>query len=117
MYIAAIIVILLLGGMLVSLLVESIPAIRHNGLGFITNTVWNPVKGNYGALPFILGTLITSFIALFVSLPFSMAVSILLSEYLKKGPVAAFLRTAIDLLAGVPSIIVSFGEWEKNPRL
>ncbi len=106
--IMGIIVILILAGILVSLFVESLPAIKYNGFGFLINNVWDPVTDRYGAVPFLLGTLLTSFLALVISIPFSLAVSIVLAEYLKEGWIPAILKSATDLLAGVPSVIYGF---------
>jgi phosphate transport system permease protein len=61
-----------------------------------------------GALPFLVGTLATSFLALGIAVPFSLAISIFLGEYFREGPVSSFLRSAIDLLAGIPSVIYGF---------
>src|SRR6185312_6681570 len=61
-----------------------------------------------GALPFLVGTLLTSFLALIISTPFSIAVAIFLGEYYKKGVVAEIFKNVIDLLAGIPSVIYGF---------
>jgi phosphate transport system permease protein len=66
------------------------------------------VAGRYGALPFLVGTLVTSFLALAVSIPFSLAISIFLGEYFRNGAVSSFLKSAIDLLAGIPSVVYGF---------
>ncbi len=106
------VILLLLVGIFFSLLREALPAIRHNGFGFITGTLWNPRRGIYGAFSFIVGTLLTSFIALLLSVPFALAISVLLCEYLERYRngkiVALFLRNATDLLAGIPSVIYGF---------
>lgn len=66
------------------------------------------VSGTFGALPFLVGTLLTSFLALLICLPFSLAISILIFEYFKKGLVSSFLKNVTELLAGIPSIIQGF---------
>jgi phosphate transport system permease protein len=98
----------LLVGIFITLVVHSMPAIKQLGAGFLYGTTWNPVTGELGALPFILGTLLTSFLALAISLPFSLAISIYLGEYFREGPVSSFLKSAVDLLAGIPSVIYGF---------
>lgn len=62
----------------------------------------------FGALPFVVGTLLTSIIALLISLPFSIAVSLFLGEYYTSGPISNTLKTANELLAGIPSVIYGF---------
>ncbi len=91
-----------------TLLISSIPSIKTFGFGFIFGKVWNPVSQKFGALPFIVGTLLTSFLALIISTPFSLALSIYLGEYATKGVVSTVLQNAIELLAGIPSVIYGF---------
>jgi phosphate transport system permease protein len=80
----------------------------HNGLAFLTGTTWDPVANVYGALPFLVGTLLTSFIALVIAMVLSLAVSILLGEYLTRGPFSTVLRSLVELLAGIPSVVYGF---------
>jgi phosphate transport system permease protein len=108
LYLAAFIVLALLAGILVTLLVGSGPAMGKLGLGFLYGRTWNPVADEFGSLPFLIGTLATSFLALAISLPFSVAISVLLGEYFREGMLSSLLRSAIDLLAGVPSVIYGF---------
>ncbi len=105
---AAVIFVLLLTGIFVSLVYFSYPAIRELGFGFITGTKWDPVMGDFGAFPFLVGTLITSFIALILSFPLSITIAILLSEYLQSGVVHNYIKSSVELLAGIPSIIYGF---------
>ncbi len=99
----------LLVAIFVTLFVFSIPAIRKFGFSFLANTTWDPVIGEFGALPFIVGTVLTSFIALLLSMPFSFAVCIFLTEYFPAGWLSNLLTSALELLAGIPSII--YGMW------
>ncbi len=78
------------------------------GLGFITDTAWNPVRGEFGALPFIAGTLLTSGMALLIAFPISIGIAILLSEYLP-GPLREPLIFLVELLAAIPSVV--YGLW------
>ncbi len=105
---AALLVLLLLGGVAVSLAVGSWPAFAHFKFAFLTREIWNPVTDEYGALAPVFGTLVTSFLALLLAIPVSLGIAIFLTELAPawlKRPVG----TAIELLAAVPSII--FGIW------
>ncbi len=104
-----VLLLVLLGAIFITLFVFSIPAIKKFGLSFLFNTTWDPVIGEFGALPFIVGTVLTSFIALFLSIPFSFSVSIFLTEYFPSGWLSNLLTSALELLAGIPSII--YGMW------
>lgn len=98
----------LLAGIFITLVIHSMPAIRQLGVAFLYGTTWDPVTCELGALPFVVGTLLTSFLALAISIPFSLAISIYLGEYFREGPVSSFLKSAVDLLAGIPSVIYGF---------
>ena len=106
---AGALMVMLLGGMFLTLVIDSLPAIRATGLSFLTGTTWDPVFKQYGALSFLVGTLITSFLALGISLPFSLAIALFLGEYFRHGALSSLLRSAIELLAGIPSVI--YGMW------
>lgn len=105
------IILFIAGGMMYSLIEGSIPAFKNFGLKFIFNNIWNPTEGkeNYGALPFIAGTIITSVTALLISLPLSFSASLFLGEYYKGTKMAKVLGMMVDLLAGIPSIV--YGLW------
>ncbi len=109
LYLTALSIIVLLAAVCLTLIIWSIPSMRVFGLRFITGTVWDPVSHEYGALPFLVGTLLTSFTALLMSIPFSVAISIFLGEYYERGVVPSFLKSCIEVLAGIPSII--YGMW------
>lgn len=95
--------------MMVSLFIFSFPAIKTAGLEIFTGSDWHPEGGKFGGWPFIAGTLITSALALLISLPFSLTIAIALGEYFKKGFFSAVISSSIELLAGIPSII--YGTW------
>jgi phosphate transport system permease protein len=99
----------LLTAVLVTLFMKAIPAIQKFGLSFFVSTSWNATAGSFGALPFLVGTLLTSFLAIFIAIPFSIAISLFLGEYFKEGAISNFLRSAIEVLAGIPSVI--YGLW------
>jgi phosphate transport system permease protein len=102
-------IVALLLAIVVTLFIASLPSIKAFGLAFFTGKTWDPSTENFGVLPFLVGTLLTSFLALIISIPFSLSISIFLGEYYKDGPVSAFLRSSVEVLAGIPSVI--FGLW------
>ncbi len=104
-----IIVCILLMAIFISLFIAAQPSLRRFGFLFFGSSIWDPLNGQFGALPFALGTLLTSIIALIVCIPFSMSVALILGEYFSSGAVAAVLNSAMELLAGIPSII--YGMW------
>jgi phosphate transport system permease protein len=106
--IAALIVLLLLGGVILSLIIGSVPAIRAFGFGFFTTQSWNPVTEKFGAIPAIYGTIVTSIIAMAIGIPVSLGIAIFLTE-LCPHSLRRPIGTAIELLAGIPSII--YGIW------
>ena len=94
--------------MLVVLWIESKPAIDAFGFGFLVSSEWNPVKDQFGAVIAIVGTLVSTFIAMVIAIPVSLGIAIYLSEiapHWLRGPVGI----AIELLAAIPSIV--FGMW------
>lgn len=105
---AGILMVIILLAILFSLSIASFPAIRNFGLHFLGGSTWDPVKNEFGALPFLIGTLATSFLALAISAFFSLPISIFLGEYFTQGTKATFIKSMIELLAGVPSIIYGF---------
>lgn len=105
---AAAIVPILLGFLVYELWHGSRLAISKFGVGFLTSSVWDPVAEQFGALPLIFGTLVSSALALLISVPLSLGVAIYLTEFAPKvvrQPVA-FL---IGLLAAIPSVV--YGLW------
>lgn len=101
-------IIVLIVAFLATLFISALPSIKKFGFGFFTSNVWDPRADVYGAFAFIVGTLLTSLLALAISLPFSMSISILLSQYIKKGFLAGAIKTVTELLAGIPSVIYGF---------
>jgi phosphate transport system permease protein len=104
----SILLVVIILGVLATLIVESLPTIKTLGIGFLWGKIWDPVSNIYGAYPFLVGTLLTSFIALIISVPFSYAIAIYLGEYNPKGWLSDLLKNAIELIAAVPSIIYGF---------
>ncbi len=105
---AAIIVLIILGGVIVSLFRGALPAIKTFGFGFFTSQAWNPVNDNFGALPAMYGTIVTSIIAMLIAVPVGLGVATFLTE-LCPHPLRRPIGVAIELLAGIPSII--YGIW------
>ena len=101
-------VLLVLIGIIVSLIMGAAPAFDEFGASFVTTVEWDPVNDKYGAMIAIVGTLATSFIALLIAFPVSFGIALFLTEicpvWLRRP-----LGTAVELLAGVPSII--YGMW------
>ena len=106
--VAAFGVLLLLSGVIVSLIAGSLPALRTFGFGFLVSERWNPVTEKFGALAPIYGTLVTSFIAMLIGVPVSLMIAFFFTElcppWLQRP-----IGIAIELLAGIPSII--YGMW------
>jgi phosphate transport system permease protein len=102
------IMIVLVLGILLTLIVQSLPSIKSLGLKYLWSKVWDPVQDIYGAWPFLLGTLLSSFLALIISIPFSIAIAIFLGEYHPQGWLPNFLKNAVELIAAVPSVIYGF---------
>lgn len=104
----AFVVFLLLAGIIISLFIGSLPAIKQFGFGFLFSSEWNPVTEEFGALVPIVGTLATAFIALLIGVPVSFGIALFLTE-LSPVWLRRPLGTAVELLAGIPSII--YGMW------
>ena len=112
LFAAALIIPIVCGGVVYALVTDAYDAFEHFGfLKFLTSSDWSYTEGNeqYGALPFITGTLMTTLLALIFCIPFSLPVALFVGEYFKGTKVATVLSTVTDLLAGIPSII--YGLW------
>jgi phosphate transport system permease protein len=94
--------------LVLTLLQQAIPAITHYGPAFLVRSVWNPVTLDFGALPYIYGTVVTSSIAIAIALPVGLAVSLFLAEPGAQG-IRAAIGTSIELLAAIPSVV--YGIW------
>ena len=105
---AAILVLVILGGVIVSLFIGSLPALRTFGFGFLINERWNPVTEKFGAIAPIYGTIVTSFIAMLIAVPVGLLIAVFLTELCPLG-LRRPIGIAIELLAGIPSII--YGIW------
>lgn len=122
--ICAVIPLVFLVAILIVVLIQAVPSIRFMGWHFLTGTHWSvgnlyggmqhiqgvtvPVGAIYGALPFIVGTVLASLIACIIAVPISVCTAVILA-YRVRGPLKSFLSLLIELLAGIPSVI--FGLW------
>ena len=104
----AVLVLAILGGVILSLIIGAMPALQTFGFDFVFTEVWNPVTEKFGALAPIYGTLVTSVIAMVIGVPVSFGIAIFLTE-LCPPALKRPLGIAIELLAGIPSII--YGIW------
>ncbi|MFL5742787.1 MAG: PstC family ABC transporter permease, partial [Flavisolibacter sp.] len=95
-------------GIFMTLVLHSIPSLRALGIKYLWGKTWDPVSNVYGGLPFLIGTLLTSFLALIISIPFSYAIAIYLGEYKTTGWLSGFLKNIVELVAAVPSVIYGF---------
>jgi phosphate transport system permease protein len=105
---AALLVVAIVAAMIVALTSDSMLSIRQFGFAFLTSREWNPIKGEFGALPFIYGTVVSSLIALLISVPLSLGIAIFLVE---QAPhyVARPIGFLVELLAAIPSVV--YGLW------
>jgi len=101
-------VIVILGGVILSLVLGSLPAIREFGFSFLANQSWNPVTDKFRALAAVYGTLVTSVLAMIIAIPVGIGIAIFLTE-LCPPSLRRPIGIAIELLAGIPSII--YGIW------
>jgi phosphate transport system permease protein len=106
--ITSIVMIVIALGIFITLLIHSMPSLKALGIKYLWGRTWDPVSDVYGGLPFLLGTLLTSFLALIISVPFSYAIAIYLGEYQTKGWLGGFLKNIVELVAAVPSVIYGF---------
>jgi len=87
----------------------ALPAVKQYGFGFLVGTQWDPVNDQYGALPLIYGTMVSSTLALFIALPLGVAIAIFLTEDYLPLKVRAIFKFLVELLAAIPSVI--YGLW------
>ena len=94
--------------LLISLIIFSWPSIQTFGISFLWSDQWNPVTSEFGAYSVIIGTLVTSILALIIAIPLSLGVALLIDELLPRR-IGRILARIIELMAGIPSIV--YGIW------
>jgi len=104
----AVVVISILILIIFELVKAALPAINLSGLKFFISRDWNPVEDQFGALPFIFGTLVTSFLAVLFATPVSILIALFITEYLPKK-LSKIIAILIEMVAAIPSIV--FGLW------
>lgn len=105
---AAISVLVIFAGVFAALVAGAMPAIKAFGFSFIIDEAWEPTRDQFGGLASIYGTLVTSLLAMMVAVPVGLGIAIFLTELCPR-PLRRVIGTAIELLAGIPSII--YGIW------
>jgi phosphate transport system permease protein len=105
---AAAAILLIVTAIIVMMMQNSLPTIRQFGFSFLTSSEWNPSTGAYGALPFIYGTVVSSLIAVVISVPISLGIAIFLTEQASVR-VARPIAFLVELLAAIPSVV--YGLW------
>lgn len=108
MFLVALLMVAIVMAMVTALTIDSMDSIRQFGFGFLTGHRWDPIKGEFGALPFVYGTIASSVIALLISVPFSLGIAIFLVE---QAPhyIARPVGFLVELLAAIPSVV--YGLW------
>ncbi len=108
---ASLLIVLISAAMVFSLIKGSMLSFHEFGWKFLISSQWDPTQGReqYGAMSFIVGTILTSVLALIIAVPMAFSTSLFVAEYFKNTPLASVVGTLVDLLAGIPSII--YGLW------
>ncbi|MBA3439247.1 MAG: phosphate ABC transporter permease subunit PstC [Pyrinomonadaceae bacterium] len=105
---SALLLVLIVVAMIVAMWRNSLASINEFGFGFLTSLTWNPVRNQFGALPFIYGTIISSLIALLISVPLSLGIAVFLVEQAPRRA-ARPITFLVELLAAIPSVV--YGLW------
>ena len=108
MLVAAASILLIVTAMIFMMVRNSMPTIEQFGIGFLTGAEWKPARYEFGALPFIYGTVVSSLIALVISVPISLGIAIFLTEQ-APARIAAPIAFMVELLAAIPSVV--YGLW------
>ena len=106
---SAILILLIAVIFMVALFLPALPAIRRFGLGFFVTRTWDPVRQTFGALPALYGTLVTSAIGIVIAFPIGLGAALFLAEEARLGFLRGPLSFAVELLAGIPSVVI--GLW------
>lgn len=91
-----------------TLLTKSLPAFKHSGFNLILSSTWDPISESFGGLSFIVGTLLSSILALCISAPISIAIAISVGVYIKNPKSILIIKSMLDILSGIPSVVYGF---------
>jgi phosphate transport system permease protein len=108
MTMAASVIVIIVLGMIVKMVMSSMPTLQAYGIGFLTGSEWVPSENVFGALPFIYGTVVSSVLALIISVPISIGIAIFLVEQ-APAKIARPIAFMVELLAAIPSVV--YGLW------
>ncbi len=108
LFITAAIILVIVAAMIFMMVSNSLPTIKNFGFGFLTGREWKPAENVFGALPFIYGTVVSSVLALIISVPISLGIAIFLTEQAPKK-IATPIGFMVELLAAIPSVV--YGLW------
>src|SRR3974390_367433 len=108
-WVASIAAVVTLLWILESIVTPAWPVIQHTGLSFFASAVWDVNRDRYGALPFLIGTAVSSLIALIIALPLGLFIALFLSENFLPLGVRHAIRFVVELLAAIPSVV--YGLW------
>jgi phosphate transport system permease protein len=124
---ASILTVLMLGWIIYEIIESAWPAIQKFGLDFITTSAWVPNRERFGVLPFIVGTLASSLLAILLAFPLGVAIAIFLSENFLSPAIRQTMRFVVEMLAAIPSVVYglwgifviipivkTFGDWAVN---
>jgi phosphate transport system permease protein len=108
LFACALLLLTIVGAMFVKMGENSMLSIRRFGLPFLTRSTWDPIKGEFGALPFIYGTVVSSVLGLVIAVPVSLGIAVFLVEQSPRT-LSRPLAFVIELLAAIPSVV--YGLW------
>src|ERR1700676_2079946 len=107
--VASVATVVILLWILESIIVPALPAIQKTEFSFFTSAIWDVNRNRYGALPFLVGTTMSSLIALLIALPLGVFIALFLSENFLPVVVRQVIRFVVELLAAIPSVV--YGLW------
>ncbi len=108
LFASALLLLIILGAMIAAMASNSAQSLRHFGWSFLTSSKWNPVRGDFGALPFVYGTIVSSLLALVIAVPLSIGIAVFLVEQAPRR-LARPIAFIVELLAAIPSVV--YGLW------
>ena len=108
LFLSALLLLVIVAAMIYGMASNSMLSIREFGFGFLTGHDWDPIQGEFGAIPFIYGTVVSSVIALLIAVPVSLGVAIFLVEQAPRA-LARPIAFLVELLAAIPSVV--YGVW------